>query len=524
MQLDQLNVVLRPRSAWEAMELGIALVRRHAWAIWKPWLLLTFPLFIVFNLFAWWSNNFGLAAIGLWWLKPAFERIPLYVISRAAFGSVPTTQQTLAAQWHWGWRPLFGYLLWRRLSTARSLFMPVDFLEGGSGYQRRIRRSSLGAFSRSQAGGLLLVMLHFEWMLCLAGIALIFMFIPLENLSSSLQTFLLWLRATPTSLWLATNFLTWAAMTIIGPFYSGAGFGLYLNRRTQLEAWDIEIAFKRMRQRLAQAVPMMLVMLILPFALPVAAQSPDKREKYGAAPLTQHQANTAPRRTHTPIDLDIENPDNRRFHLAVEDVYKHDPKLGSTRTITRRVPPPPSDLPNLSKLPDLPNPRKFNTLKDFVTLLSEIVLWLLVVALVLALLFTHRRWWPWLRGSRSNHKKQPLNTIEASLLQLPEKLPPNILTSARRLWQQKQPRQAIALLYRAALEVLAQRARITLPSGATEAYCLRLAQHMPEASDRELFGQLVQQWQRAAWAKRVPSDEEFTRLLNALGQNYGWRR
>ena len=37
MRLDQLSVALRPRTPWEAMDLGQALVRRHAAALWKPW-------------------------------------------------------------------------------------------------------------------------------------------------------------------------------------------------------------------------------------------------------------------------------------------------------------------------------------------------------------------------------------------------------------------------------------------------------------------------------------------------------
>ena len=41
MRLDTLSVELRPRSSWEAMELGSALVRRHAVSIWVPWLIVT---------------------------------------------------------------------------------------------------------------------------------------------------------------------------------------------------------------------------------------------------------------------------------------------------------------------------------------------------------------------------------------------------------------------------------------------------------------------------------------------------
>ena len=44
MRIEALTVALRPRTAWEAVELGMALTRRHAGAIWRPWLLLSLPL------------------------------------------------------------------------------------------------------------------------------------------------------------------------------------------------------------------------------------------------------------------------------------------------------------------------------------------------------------------------------------------------------------------------------------------------------------------------------------------------
>ena len=45
MRIDQISVELRPRSSWEAVELGTALVRTHARAIWIPYVLLTLPTF-----------------------------------------------------------------------------------------------------------------------------------------------------------------------------------------------------------------------------------------------------------------------------------------------------------------------------------------------------------------------------------------------------------------------------------------------------------------------------------------------
>ena len=35
------------------------------------------------------------------------------------------------------------------------------------------------------------------------------------------------------------------AVLFVEPFYVAAGFGMYLNRRAELEAWDIEQEFRR---------------------------------------------------------------------------------------------------------------------------------------------------------------------------------------------------------------------------------------------------------------------------------------
>ena len=63
MRPEDLDVALRPRSPWEAMELGTALLRRHAGAIWRPWLLATLPVLALLNALAWWTDLFWLAAV-----------------------------------------------------------------------------------------------------------------------------------------------------------------------------------------------------------------------------------------------------------------------------------------------------------------------------------------------------------------------------------------------------------------------------------------------------------------------------
>lgn len=522
MRIDQLDVVLRARSQWEAMELGSALVRRHAAAIWKPWLLLTLPLFALLNLAGWWLDAFWLPALLMWWLKPAFERIPLYVISRGAFGAVPGTADTLRAQWRWGWRGLLAYLSWRRLSPARSLLMPVDLLEGGDAGQRRLRRRVLGGAAYGHAALLTLVCWHFEVMLQLAGIALVFMFVPLDSLPESLRVAVSLIGSdTPVWVWLGFNLLAWAAMTLIGPFYSGAGFGLYLNRRTQLEAWDVEIAFRRLRERLARAAPLLLLVALAfaPLSLPLHAQ-----EASDAAPTTHdnHKGGTAPAPVaDTPVAIFGPSPvDTADFRQAAARAYE-DPQLGAKHMVChweRRKP----EEEKPTRDWNFPGGELVGAFIKLLALLSEGFLWIVVGALLLALALTARWWLPWLRGSGHRRRREAESDVTQHELQLPDTLPPDILASARRLWQDGRPRHALALLYRASLDELAQRADIVLPPGSTEAQCLRASKRMPQEADRRLFARMVRTWQYAAYAGRLPSEDEFQALLDDLRQQYGW--
>ena len=42
------------------------------------------------------------------------------------------------------------------------------------------------------------------------------------------------------------------AMSLTDVFVIGAGFGIYLNNRTWIEGWDVELAFKRLARRLTK--------------------------------------------------------------------------------------------------------------------------------------------------------------------------------------------------------------------------------------------------------------------------------
>ena len=48
------------------------------------------------------------------------------------------------------------------------------------------------------------------------------------------------------------------------------------------------------------------------------------------------------------------------------------------------------------------------------------------------------------------------------------------------------------------------------------------SRRMPQAADRQAFARVVRIWQYAAYAERLPDDDEFEALLGELQQRYGW--
>ncbi|MGH8026853.1 MAG: DUF4129 domain-containing protein [Pseudoxanthomonas sp.] len=476
-------------------------------------MLITLPVLLALNAIAWAIDTMWLVWVLMLWIKPALDRIPLFVISRSVFGGAPTVRETLLAQLRWGWMPVLHYLTWRRFSPARSLLMPIELLEGVNGPRLRERKRVLGGAVYGNAALLTYIFLCFQASLTIACLFSILMFIQPEYLPETLRAGWTMIgEQTPWWAMAAWNFFVWVAISVIEPFFVGAGFGLYLNRRTQIEAWDVEIAFRKLRARLtAAAAPFALVLALLGAGLaplraqqaqtppPAAANKPDKEE----APTL-------------PAVFGDARVDEGRFNKAVDQAYR-DPLLNSKRKLatwekrdkSKPKPPPQRDLSWMSGL------------GAGFAFIAEWGLWILVAGLVVILLLTARHWLPWMRGSLRRRKPLPAE-VETEVLQLPEILPDNVPAAARRLWAQGKPRHALALLYRASVETMAQRAEVALPPGATESECLRASRRMPDGEDRSLFARVVRVWQYAAYAQRLPAQDEFDDLLSQLQKQYRW--
>jgi len=234
MRADATLVQLRPRPMYEAADLGVRLVQASV----RPLLRCALPVLVVLTLLclalqplAWWAPS-----LALWWAKPWLDRTLLFVLARAVFRQDSRFADLWAAQGSVWWTHLLPTLTLQRLLPWRSVTQAAQQLEGFKGKALRKRR---GVLLRGHQG---------------AGLAMCGAFLHLEMaVAFGLPALLMWLHpgspsaapfawfGTETPLTQAAATLTYAlAIALIEPFYVGAGFAMYLNRRVEIEAWDVE--------------------------------------------------------------------------------------------------------------------------------------------------------------------------------------------------------------------------------------------------------------------------------------------
>ncbi len=150
----------------------------------------------------------------------------------------------------------------------RSLCLPVNLLEGNAPAQRGARRRAVAAGAAGAAAVLTVACMAFEAAVS-GAIGAVFMFMPLELMSESWRA--AWdMIGQDTPAWARAGFnlACWLASVLIVRSTSAPASALYLNRRTQMEAWDVEIALRRLRERLLPAASTLALLLCL--ALPLA--------------------------------------------------------------------------------------------------------------------------------------------------------------------------------------------------------------------------------------------------------------
>jgi hypothetical protein len=247
MRLEEIGIQLRPRTASEALDLGRTMMQAWYGGAMRAWTL-TYLAFGIPLLLVLWHHQ-EIAILVVWWLKPLSDRALLFAYSRSLFGETTTLRDV--------WRALPGLLrntglltalTLRRLSLRRAFLLPVWQLEGQRGKPARQRCRVLSSRVDNLSVGLTVFCANISFFLGLSLLLLVQMFVPEGH--QGLFRISEWMDGQiPAAMVFMLNLAYMTGETIVEPFYVASGFSLYLNRRSELEGWDIELAFRRMSSR-----------------------------------------------------------------------------------------------------------------------------------------------------------------------------------------------------------------------------------------------------------------------------------
>ena len=465
MRVDALRVQLRPRTGWEAADLGFVMAREWWRPLWAAWLAAYLPLALVLT-YAFRATP-ELAALVLWWLKPAFDRAALHVLSRAVFGEATTVRSALASRDLL--RPGLLYALTLgRFALARSFLLPVAQLEQLSGRDAAARRAALARRERGHAAGLTVACAHFEVAILLGLGLLADLLTPAAGAIA--PDLVKWFGdgVPDASWWSVTDTLAYiVAVSVIEPLYVAGGFALYLNRRTLLEGWDIEVALRRLAQRLGTGSRRAVAALTLGCAAALVA------------PLHADAQPAEPQRAVREV---LRSPEfaQHRDVMQWQARDKREPSREEQRDRSR-----------------------FAELIDLIARILQGLSWVAAGLLVIAALYFA---WRYAQGRRSVAEAEgyrPPDTL-FGLAVAPESLPEDVAAAALAAARAGRLREALSLLYRGALSALVHRHDVRLEPGDTEGDCVRLAAGALARPAAGYFAGLVGAWQHAAYAGRDP--------------------
>ena len=470
-------VRLRPRNAWEALDLGLELVRANGRALYGAWLLAYVPVAaLVFALL--WDAPFQ-AWLALWWLKPLFDRVALAVTSRRLFGDAAPVGALVRSLPSLAWRSgIIGALTWRRLDFARSLHLPVYQLERLSGKAARMRIRVLDREARGPAVWLSFLFLMTELIFGLGVSLLITVLTPVQ---APIGTLIEGWFMGRFDQGMTGTLLGALAACIVEPFYVACGFTLYLQRRTLLEGWDIELRFRQLSERIEKArkhATAVAAALLLAITTCLLAPVTEVR----AQEAGQHQAAT-----------------------QIREVMK-DPDFGrkGTRTRIRYVGP---EWEGNAQA----KPFDWSWIKKLGVWLGEASRAAAWIAAAVALGFVLYQVARYIRLHRFGAKGPRRPDFLFGMDVRPGSLPGDVAGTAEKLARDGTLREALSLLYRGAL-VRFMDAGVEFRHGDTEADCTRRVEAAESGARRAYFRRLVNAWQSLAYGHHAVAAADVAAL------------
>lgn len=510
MNLENVTVEMRPRSEWEAADFGVRMIRRDAAAIYRTWFAITLPLLSLAMLAVIYTPYPLLATIAYWWLEPVADGPILRIISRRLFGENADVRAALRDTFRIAWRNRIFLLPPYRFHFARSIAMPVTQLEGLTGAKRRARAKVLNLKIMNHGTGVTVAYQHLVLALYFGVVLVGFALVPTAYQDSlGLKWMNLFTEESSRYASILSLLIAYLAQSALQPWFVGAGFGLYINCRTQLEAWDIEVAFRRMIQR--RAAGLTTAILLATFLVPalLITDSVDAQE-------------SAPEEYSEPVSGD---PGFSGFWTEEEIAPALGAVLGNDALETSRTVEEWQSIEPADPAPDAGGSSRafFRFLEAFGRFMSFVVefgLWILVALLLVLIYTTRSQWMPFL-GLSTPARRASTRVMLASGELSAETLPDDIPGEVMRLWRTGSKRMALSLLYRGSVFAAVTQHGVRIPPSATEGVCVDAIGSQTGEQQADYFRRVVATWIRCAYGYQDPADDVIQPLCKEWQQHYG---
>ena len=250
------------------------------------------------------------------------------------------------------------------------------------------------------------------------------------------------------------------SMSLVDVFATGCGFGIYVNHRTWIEGWDVELAFRRLGNRLRGAGAAVLGLLLV----------------FGLAPRVE----AGPKET-------------------IEEVKAHE------------------DFTVHSVEYKVANPGKSSWSGwdvSWLGVLAQGLMWLVIGAFLFFvgwLIWRYRHLFAGGAVPQGKRLPAPRAQVVMGMAVAPESLPQDIPRAAMDLWRVGRRQEAMSLLYRGTISKLIATAGVEIAESDTESDCLRRVE--AEASAHAgYFGGLTAAWMMLAYGRSAPPDEAMQEL------------
>jgi hypothetical protein len=319
----------------------------------------------------------------------------------------------------------------------------------------------------------------------MALVGVLWMFIPEGRDGPWLEAMQGWdperLMELPYLIVLTVSVCIMIAMSLTDLFVTGAGFGIYINNRTWVEGWDVELALKRLAKRLTKVVPLAL---------------------FGWFLLAPGMAMAEVEAEPAKVIQEVKAAPEFKVHKVTDRVPI--PRAGSWNWLERF-------FRWLGLGSGGGSGAGFGGLdlmgKIFVISLAGIVL-----GVIIWLIWINRHAFIFQSsGSEASAERETARVVMGMDVS-PETLPADVPSAAWALWGRGLHQEALGLLYRGAISRVIEISRVEIQESDTENDCVRRVAAAGTAAHPEYFRGITGVWVHLAYAGRLPEEAEVASL------------